>query len=159
MKMSQGVEWMMHSTALIAQTPDGAAMPRRFLAEHYGLPEPYLAKHLKALVRAGVLTATPGPSGGFRLGRPAESITLLDIVEAIEGSSPPFACLEIRQQGTGALPPEACRRPCGMSTLVQRAHQAWQASLRETSVADLVKTTPNSVKRANKAKLAQLSAR
>ena len=57
---------MLHSVTLLAQAPRGVAVSRRVLAEHYGLPEPYLAKPLKALVRARILTATSGPSGGFR---------------------------------------------------------------------------------------------
>lgn len=145
-RFSQGVEWMLHSAALLAQAPKGVAVPRRVLAEHYGLPEPYLAKPLKALVRAGILTASSGPSGGFRLARPPQDVTALDIVEAVEGTSPPFICQEIRQQGTGALSPAECRSPCAMATMMDRAHQAWRASLQGVTVADIVKATPKTVR-------------
>lgn len=154
MKFSQGVEWMLHSVTLLAQAPQGMAVSRRVLAEHYGLPEPYLAKPLKALVRAGILNATSGPSGGFRLAREPEDITALDIVEAVEGTSSPFTCQEIRQQGTAALPPEECRRPCAMSMMMDRAHQAWRASLSGITVADMVKTTPKTVRDRNRADFA-----
>jgi Rrf2 family protein len=154
MKFSQGVEWMLHSVALIAQAPSGMAVSRRVLAEHYGLPEPYLAKPLTALVRAGVLTATPGPSGGFRLARQPKDITALDIVEAVEGSSAPFICQEIRQQGTAAVAPAECTRPCAMSTIMGRAHQAWRASLRGVTVVDLVKSVPMKSRDRNRAELA-----
>jgi Rrf2 family protein len=153
-RFSQGVEWMLHSVALIAQAPPGAAVSRRVLAEHYGLPEPYLAKPLKALVRAGILTATSGPNGGFRLAKGTGDITALDIVEAVEGTSPPFICQEIRQQGTAALPPSECRSPCAMATMMDRAHQAWRASLRGVTVADLVKGTPKRVRDRNRAEFA-----
>lgn len=153
-KFSQGVEWMLHSVTLIAQAPPGHAVSRRVLAEHYGLPEPYLAKPLKALVRAGILTATSGPSGGFRLARRPEDITALDIVEAVEGTSSPFICQEIRQQGTAALPPEECRSPCAMATMMDRAHQAWRASLRGVTVTDLVKGTPKKIRERNQAEFA-----
>ncbi|TDW94773.1 BadM/Rrf2 family transcriptional regulator [Kribbella pratensis] len=142
MKLSQGVEWMLHSVAVIAQAPAGTAVARRVLAENYDLPEAYLAKHLKALVRAGVLVATTGPTGGFRLARDPAGITALDIVEAIEGSAPPFTCQEIRQRGLAATPPELCRRPCGVAAVMDRAHQAWRSTLQEVTVADLVKLTP-----------------
>lgn len=153
-RFSQGVEWMLHSVALLAQAPAGMAVSRRVLAEHYGLPEPYLAKPLKALVRTGILTASSGPNGGFRLGRRPEDITALDIVEAVEGTSPPFICQEIRQQGTAALSPADCRKPCAMSTMMDRAHQAWRASLRDVTVADLVKGTPKAVRDRNQADFA-----
>jgi Rrf2 family protein len=147
---------MLHGVALLAQAPDGKAVPRRVLAEHYGLPEPYLAKPLKALVRAGILTAASGPAGGFRLARRPEDITALDIVEAVEGTSQPFVCQEIRQHGTAALPPDDCRMPCAMSAMMDRAHQAWRSSLRGITAADLVKGTPKTVRDRNRAEFAAL---
>lgn len=157
MRYSQGVEWMLHGVALIAQAPDGVAVPRRVLADHYGLPEPYLAKHLKALVRAGVLHANPGPSGGFRLAHRPEDITALDIVEAVEGGADPFVCQEIRQRGSAAAPPELCRRPCVFASMMGRAHDAWRESLRAVTVADLVAMTPKRARDRNRAKLARSS--
>ncbi|EQD31292.1 BadM/Rrf2 family transcriptional regulator, partial [mine drainage metagenome] len=85
MKLSEGVEWGLHCALLLAEAPAGMPLPRRVLAEHYGLPEAYLAKHLQALTRAGLLNATPGPNGGFRLARPVGEITVLDVLDAIEG--------------------------------------------------------------------------
>ena len=153
-KLSQGVEWALHCTALIAQAPDGAAVPRKVLAEHYRLPDAYLAKHLHALVRAGVLHASTGPNGGFRLTRPTDAITALDIVEAVEGGSSPFVCQEIRQRGEvgEAAPREAFRRPCGIATIMGRAHRAWQDSLRGVTLSDLVAMTPPRLRERNRAK-------
>jgi hypothetical protein len=76
MRLPEGVEWALHCTWLLTLARDGDALPARRLAEFYGLPEAYLAKLLKALVRAGLLSATSGPRGGFRLARPPEAITL-----------------------------------------------------------------------------------
>ena len=153
MKLSQGVEWGLHCTALVAQAPDGIAVSRRLLSEHYGLPEAYLAKHLQALVRAGILSATPGPRGGFRLARPYEQITVLEIVEAIEGAAPAFLCQEIRQRGTGAVPPEDCTRPCGVSVVMAKADEAWRGSLASVTVADLVALVPAHIRKRNQARL------
>lgn len=146
MKLSQGVEWGLHSVLLLAQLPPDSIARRAELAEHHGLPEPSLAKHLQALTRAGVLHAVPGPQGGYRLARPAEDLTVLDVVEAIDGTSDAFVCQEIRQQGTGALPPEKCRRPCLVSRVMRRASKAWRDSLREVTIADLVGELPASVR-------------
>ena len=49
------------------------------------IPGQYLTQILGALVRAGLLQATAGRSGGYRLARPPGEITLLDVVEAVEG--------------------------------------------------------------------------
>lgn len=142
MKLSEGVEWGLHCVLLIARAPNGMALPRRLLAERHGLPEAYLAKHLQALVRAGLLQAAPGPTGGFRLARSANQITVLDIVEAIEGSDSPFVCQEIRQRGTGAAPPEACQRPCAIASVMAQAHQAWRESLRTVTLDQLDRRVP-----------------
>ncbi len=159
MKLSQGVEWMLHGVALIALAPAGAPVTRRVMAEHYGLPEAYLAKHLKSLVRAGVLVATPGPAGGFRLARDQSQISALDIVEAIEGSASPFTCMEIRQQGTAAIPAADCRRPCGVSNVMDRAHESWRSALRDVTVVDLVNLIPKRLRARNTAELAAASRR
>lgn len=142
----------MHCAVLVAQSPAGMALPRRVLAEHYGLAEAYLAKHLQALTRAGLLRATPGPTGGFRLARPADEITVLDVVEAIEGTANPFACREIRRQGTGAATPEECIRPCAITSVMARAHKAWRDSLRAVSLDELVRRVPRTVRERNRAR-------
>jgi Rrf2 family protein len=152
MKLSEGVEWALHCVLLIAEAPDGMALPRRVLAEHHELPEAYLAKHLQSLVRAGLLQATPGPSGGFRLARPASLISVLDVVEAIEGAASPFVCREIRQRGTGAARPEECLRPCAIATTMAQAHRAWQESLRAVTLDQLVHRIPQAVRKRNRVK-------
>jgi Rrf2 family protein len=138
MKLPKGVEWAMHCTWLLAAAPSSEALSTRRLAEFYDLPAPYLAKVLNSLVRAGLLTATSGPQGGFRLARPAEQITAAEIVEAVEGHGPMFLCTEIRQQGPVPLSEAACRTPCGIARLMDRAERAWLAELAGTTLADLV---------------------
>jgi Rrf2 family protein len=149
-KLSQGVEWGLHCAALIGQLPAGVPVSRRALAAHFGLPEAYLAKQLQAMVRAGILVASSGPSGGFRLARPAGQITALDIVEAIDGSAPPFVCQEIRQQGTGAAPAKDCKTPCAISAMVGSAHRAWRESLRAIGLDQLVATVPPKLQARNR---------
>ncbi len=153
MKLSEGVEWGLHCALLLAEAPAGVPLPRRILAEHYGLPEAYLAKHLQALTRAGLLHATPGPSGGFRLARPAAEITVLDVLDAIEGPASPFVCQEIRRQGSGAARPEECTRPCAIASVMARAHQAWRDSLRVVTLDQLVERVPQTLRERNRAKL------
>ncbi|MGW5941063.1 RrF2 family transcriptional regulator [Streptomyces celluloflavus] len=142
MKLSQGVEWSVHCAVTLAQTSPGVSVSRRTLAERYDLPEAYLAKHLKAMVSAGLLHATTGPRGGFRLARSSEEITMLDVVEAIDGSGPQFVCQEIRQRGTAALPPEQCRERCGVALALDSAAEAWRSSLRTVTIADIVARLP-----------------
>jgi Rrf2 family protein len=146
MKLSQGVEWGLHCVTLLAEAGPGTTLRRDELARYYELPEAYLAKHLQAMTRAGVLRATPGPKGGYRLGRPAGEITMLDVVDAIEGTAAPFDCQEIRQRGPVRLKPEECRRACAISTVMRQAHNAYRAHLRSITIAYLVEQVPATVR-------------
>ncbi len=139
MKLSEGVEWGLHCVSLLATLPPGATLPTRALAEFHGLSETYLAKHLQALTSARIIESLPGPKGGYRLQRPPEKITLLEVVEAIDGREPSFRCTEIRQRGPLALAPEAYSVPCGIHVAMARADKAWRDALRAQTIADLLR--------------------
>jgi Rrf2 family protein len=143
--MSEGIEWGLHCATVLAVLPAGATLPGKALAEFHGVSESYLLKHLQALTGAGLLESVPGPKGGYRLARPPEQITLLDVVEAIEGREPAFRCTEIRQRGPSALDADAYRRPCGIHAAMLRAEAAWRQSLRSQTVADLLADLMNTV--------------
>ena len=116
--------------------PPDRALPAAKLAEYHGVPAAYLAKHLQALARAGVLETVKGPRGGYRLARPAADITLLDVVEAIDGDEPAFRCTEIRRRGPSAVPAREYTRPCGINRAFLRADELWREELRRTSIAE-----------------------
>jgi Rrf2 family protein len=154
-KLPSSTEWLLHAAASLAQLEPGGSASAGQLAEHYGVPAAYLAKQLQALVRAGVLAATTGPRGGFRLARPPSDISLLDIVEAVDGGANPYECREIRQQGRGALPSADCRRTCILAAKMADAHEAWRGSLAGVSLADILDTLPASAVPRTRALLAR----
>jgi Rrf2 family protein len=137
MRMSDGVEWSVHVCVLLASLPDGAALPAAKLAEYHGVPAAYLAKHLQALAAAGVLKTVKGARGGYRLARPAAEITMLDVVEAIDGDEPAFRCSEIRRRGPTAMPAREYTKVCGIQRAFIDADVAWRTELARTTVADL----------------------
>jgi len=55
------------------------------IARETGISHPFLSKIVRQLVEGGLLDSARGPGGGVRLARPATSITLLDIIAAIDG--------------------------------------------------------------------------
>ena len=138
MRLSQGVEWALHSCSVLAGVPPTMVMPAAKLAELHEVPPAYLAKHLQALSAAGIVESVPGPRGGYRLARPAKEITVLDVVLAVEGEDPAFVCTEIRQCGPGACAPSAYKGPCGIARIMWDAEDAWRASLAEHTVAELL---------------------
>ena len=138
MKLSDGVEWGVHVCTLLAAVPPDNALPAAKLAEYHGVPSAYLAKHLQALANAGVLETVKGPRGGYRLARPAAKVTVLDIVEAIDGEEPAFRCTEIRRRGPTAVAAREYAGLCGINRAFLRADDTWRAELRATTVAELV---------------------
>jgi Rrf2 family protein len=85
MKLTHACGYAIHAVAYLAKQKDDHLIASRQIAEAQGLPERFLVKVLKPLVSAQVLLSLRGPNGGYRLARPARSITLLEIVEAVEG--------------------------------------------------------------------------
>jgi Rrf2 family protein len=138
MKLGDGVEQAIHSVAMLAGLSDGGVLSAAALAEFHGVSTSYLLKHLQALSGAGILETLPGPKGGYRLARKPKSITLLDIVLAVEGAAPAFRCNEIRQRGPNPAPKRYFVRPCGISTAMLRAEQIYRAELARTSMADIL---------------------
>lgn len=66
------------------------------LAEFQGVSSAYVAKLFTTLKCAGLVVALEGAGGGYRLARAAADISVLDVVQALEGNKPLFQCKEIR---------------------------------------------------------------
>lgn len=137
-RTSSGVEWALHVLLSFAWLDDDEPLSSAQLAASYELPPAYLNKQLQALVRAGLLVSEPGARGGFRLARPVEKITLMDVVSAIEGPDEAFRCTEIRQRGMGATAPRRFfDSTCAVSASMHRAELAWRRELAAQTVADV----------------------
>ena len=145
MRMSEGVEWGIHCCTVLAVLPTGATLPASRLAEYHGVPAAYLAKHMQALSKAGIVESVAGPKGGYRLAKPPAEITVLDVVLAIEGAEPAFHCDEIRRRGPAALPSREYKTACGITKVMRRAEAAWREELRSTTLGDLVITVTTTV--------------
>jgi len=144
-RLPESTEWVLHAVASLAQLEDRASASAAQLAEHFDVPAAYLAKQLQSLVRAGVLHATTGPRGGFRLARPPAEITMLDVVEAVDGRTAFYQCNELRQRGRGGSPPEQCRKTCGIAARMYAAEAAYRDSLAGVTIADIVAGLPRGV--------------
>ena len=133
----------LRAVAWIAAHPGSRAVRARELAGKLRAPADYLAKVLGALARAGVLDATRGVKGGYRLARPPDRIPLLAVVEPFEGRRVRPGCL---------LRPE---RPCRDSGACA-AHASWTVVKRTyleflegRSVADMVRSEDLPARRAS----------
>ena len=91
----------------LAEHPDAGYIPLRQIAQRQDISEKYLESILKALVHGGLLEGVRGKGGGYRLTRPAEQVTVGNILRLTEDSLAPVACLD-----AGAAPcprAAACR--------------------------------------------------
>ena len=66
----------------------------REIADRQEVSEKYLESIVKDLVKAGILDGLRGKGGGYRLGRSAEELNVFDILQLMEGTLAPVACLE-----------------------------------------------------------------
>ncbi len=135
MKISGGVEWALHCVLVLSGID--RPVPAAKLAELHDVSGSYLAKQMQALSRAGLVRSVQGNSGGYVLTRAPEQITVLDVVQAIDGREPAFECTEIRQRGPFAAKPEDCRRACPVARAMLAGEQAWRTALRGITIGDI----------------------
>jgi Rrf2 family protein len=93
MKLSRTVAYAVRATLQLAQLQAQGPIPCSRLATEGKMPERFLLQILRNLVTHGILRSTRGVEGGYSLVRPAHDISLLEVIEAIEG--PYHAPLEI----------------------------------------------------------------
>ncbi|MHC4292451.1 MAG: RrF2 family transcriptional regulator [Planctomycetota bacterium] len=118
MKISRSTGYALVAVGYIAQNyKDGAVLAAR-VSKEYGIPLEYLLKILQQLVRANVLRSKRGPRGGFFLARPAETITLLEVIEAVDG--PLVSHLHLAEQTNGAAFSLKMEAVCRKSTAEMR---------------------------------------
>ncbi len=86
MKLNRSTGYGLLAVAYIAQNKDQGLIQSQDVAKKYNIPLEYLLKILQQLVMANILRSKRGPRGGFNLARPATKITMLDVVEAVEGT-------------------------------------------------------------------------
>lgn len=77
-----------------AEHRSGAYVTLKEAAERQEISEKYLESIVKELVKAGMLEGLRGKGGGYRLSRDPEQISVLEVLERMEGSLAPVACLE-----------------------------------------------------------------
>lgn len=142
---SSGVEYGIHSlVCMVNSKGDDREMNVRELADLQGIPYDYLAKIFTRFSRAGLVVSSEGKGGGFRLARGAELITILDVVQAIDGPKAMFECKEIRQRFAvfDEKPPAwVCDDPCGIRAVMDSAQQRMEEELIRHTILDLARKT------------------
>lgn len=122
MKLSRTASYALQATLQLAQTGCGAPIPSSRLAANGGMPERFLLQILRNLVAHGVLESSRGVDGGYALRSAPDAVTLLDVIEAVEG--PMVASLPVAER----MQPESRRRVEGLlSEITQEARRRLSA--------------------------------
>jgi Rrf2 family protein len=85
MRLTRASSYALHAVVYMVVQKRDAPIASHVIAEKRGIPERFLLKVLKPLVSARVLFSVKGPNGGYRLARPAHEISVLEILEAVDG--------------------------------------------------------------------------
>ncbi len=136
MKISTRTEYGIRVLVTLARVGEtDSCLSLTEIAKREKLPHAYLEQLVGDLRRAGLVTATRGQSGGYRLARPSASIAMADAVRALEGPILEMPC-------AGASDLEHCDRPqpCSVHEVFQRVYESLSLSLSATSLAEVVAT-------------------
>jgi Rrf2 family protein len=130
MRMSAKAEYAVRAMVQLATVGDGALVKTEDLANAQGIPAQFLVDILSDLRTDRLVRSHRGRDGGYELGRPADRISIADVLRCIDG---PLA--SVRDIGLGDLPYSG---PTAALTDVWRALRASMRSvLEETSLADV----------------------
>ncbi|MEP0546914.1 MAG: Rrf2 family transcriptional regulator [Rhodothermales bacterium] len=111
MLLSRRCEYAIRAVLYLASQTSAAPLPVREVSRTLEVPHAFLAKTVRDLVRADIVSTQPGTGGGLTLARPAAELTLKDVVLAVDGPELFEACV-LRLPGCGEL------QPCPL-------HEAW----------------------------------
>jgi Rrf2 family protein len=85
MKISRSTGYALLAVGYIARHKDRKIVSSHDISEQYDIPWEYLLKILQQMVRANLLRSKRGPGGGFSLAKTPDRITMLQVIEAVDG--------------------------------------------------------------------------
>ena len=160
-KAEYGVRVMAHLANRNDGTEEPSPIPLGAIAEAEGLPLAYLEHLVARLRRAGLVESRRGAHGGYSLARPAATITMAEVVEALEGEIAPIECISATSDGALVCVREGQpgHDPCPTKLLWTRVQGSIVRTLTDMTLADLIRPAVRARARARtKTKSAALSA-
>lgn len=140
MKLTKSFEQGVCIMAIIATQESNVPVSSRTLQARVGASMSYMQKLLRKLVVAGLIKSAPGANGGFVLARPMTEISVLDVVEALEGevdSYPSTGLFSAVFDASAALQ-TAHAADRAMHRIFRAADSLWKLTLAEISLDDIV---------------------
>ena len=131
LQVSKKVDYGLRAMVRLAQNPPGAVMSFRDIAACEGIPDDYLAKIMRSLVVGKLVRSTRGARGGYRLARPPADVTILSVIEAVDGAIVISDCL-----GATSTCPKL--DGCTLHSVFDRAQTAMVEVFRQTLLSDVL---------------------
>jgi len=130
MQFTRQTEYAIRILMALGEVKKGEVIQSRVIAEKQEIPEKFLSKTIQVLVRTGLVETRRGTLGGVRLAVPLESITIADVITAIEGKIAINPCL------TNGF---YCKNmaSCQVRQILARGQNALLAELNKETLADL----------------------
>jgi Rrf2 family protein len=130
---SKSAEYTLRALTRVAETGFEQPFNAATLCSEINIPLPFARKGFQHLVRAEILRATRGPGGGYCLKRPAESITLYDVIVAMDGAEAfntcplgvETACPPGTASSVACATCKASHPACGIESVCP-IHETWQ---------------------------------
>lgn len=131
-RLTKAGEYGLRAIRYLVENGDEARISIGDISVEKKIPEPFLRKLFKPLVQQGIINSTRGVSGGVRLARMPEEISVLEVVEALEGPLALNECL---------LADVSCEflDECGMHDVWEETQAAMAKVLRSKNLTDLIK--------------------
>ena len=110
--LTRKTDYALVALARLAKEGGGSegSLSARQIAQEFNLPAPLLMNVLKELHRAGIVTSRRGQTGGYRLASDPSRVTMLQIIEAVEGPVKVAVCCDEEEElAAGREPCMACR--------------------------------------------------
>jgi Rrf2 family protein len=85
MQLTRAASYAIYALVHMARQKDNQPIASHLTAREQGIPDRFLLKVLKSLTAQGILRSVKGPNGGYRLAKAPKDITLLEVIEAVDG--------------------------------------------------------------------------
>lgn len=135
MKLSKRSEYGLRALLDLAAHTNQGPLRLKNLAERNNIPVKFLEQIFVTLRNAGVIRSQVGAHGGYMLGRPAQEITLGQVIRALDGTIAPVGCVSVIAYEPCTCPDE---RTCPLRAAMSQVRDAIVAVVDYTSLADAV---------------------
>jgi len=130
MQIPRRVDYGLRAVIYLSNRDPEKCCPIAEIAMQQRVPRKFLEKIVQDLIRSGLIKSKRGSSGGYTLARPAEAISLFDVIQAIEGPLAVNACLDVHL-GCDQSP------RCTMQGVWSDVQRKITEMLTQTTIADL----------------------